>query len=257
MTKYPAMVKSFGTFSLEVKEGSFHAGEVIVLLGQNGTGKSTLVKMLAGIHEPDNVEVQKIRVSVKPQEFSVKFQGTVRELIARKLKATLDDQDFVFEVLKPMQVEALYAKNVQDLSGGELQRLAIVLSLGTSADLCLIDEPSAYLDVEQRMIVGNVIRKHMVRTQKTAFVVEHDFSLATYLADRVIFYEGEPGIRCVASPPMPMVEGMNLFLAQLDVSLRRDGTTGRPRINKPGSAKDVEQRKAGEFFVDERGGGVS
>lgn len=192
------------------------------------------------------------KVSHKPQEINVKFQGTVRELIVDKIAAAIDDQDFVFEVLKPMQVEVLYGKRVQDLSGGELQRLALVLVLGQPADVYLIDEPSAYLDVEQRITAGHVIRRFIVRTQKTAFVVEHDFSLATYLSDRVIFYEGEPGVRCVASPAMSLLEGMNKFLGQLEVSIRRDLSTSRPRINRPGSAKDVEQKKAGQFFVLEK-----
>merc|ERR1712137_434613 len=117
------------------------------------------------------------------------------------------------------------------------------------ADVFLIDEPSAYLDVEQRINVGHVIKGFMVHKQKTAFVVEHDFSLATYLADRVIFYEGEVGVRCVASSPMSLVEGMNKFLQQLNVSIRRDLTSNRPRINKPNSTKDVEQKKSGHFFI--------
>jgi len=251
VVQYPGMIKVFETFSLEVRRGSFSSGEIVVLLGQNGSGKTTFIKMLAGLLKPDGVELQSLRVSIKPQEINVKFCGTVRELIIRKIETAFSDEDFVYEVLKPMLVETLYNKRIRDLSGGELQRLALVLSLGLPADVYLIDEPSAYLDVEQRISAGHVIRNFIVRTQKTAFVVEHDFRLATYLADKIIVYEGEPGVKCVASAPLPLNEGMNSFLKQLDVSIRRDGTTRRPCINKPGSAKDVAQKKVGQFYVDE------
>lgn len=88
---------------------------------------------------------------------------------------------------------------VQNLSGGELQRLAIVLCLGQPADVYLIDEPSAYLDSEQRLHAARVIKRFILHAKKTAFVVEHDFIMATYLADRVVVFEGQPGIKTTAN----------------------------------------------------------
>jgi ATP-binding cassette subfamily E protein 1 len=85
------------------------------------------------------------------------------------------------------------------LSGGELQRVAIVLCLGQPADVYLVDEPSAYLDSEQRIIAAKVIKRFILHAKKTAFIVEHDFIMATYLADRVIVYEGSPSQDCVAN----------------------------------------------------------
>jgi len=146
-------------------------------------------------------------------------------------------------------VDNLFGKDVVSLSGGELQRLAVVLHLGCPADIYLIDEPSAYLDVEQRIATSQVIKRFIMRSQKTAFVVEHDFAMALYLADRVIVYDGEPGVCCYASTPEPVVQGMNRFLRQLQVTLRRDEETFRPRINKLGSVKDREQKQCGEYFV--------
>jgi energy-coupling factor transporter ATP-binding protein EcfA2 len=81
------------------------------------------------------------------------------------------------------------------------------------ADIYLIDEPSAYLDSEQRIVASKVIKRFILHAKKTAFVVEHDFIMATYLADRVIVYEGKPSIDCVANCPQSLLTGMNLFLS--------------------------------------------
>ncbi|GER40408.1 aliphatic sulfonates import ATP-binding protein SsuB [Striga asiatica] len=67
------------------------------------------------------------------------------------------------------------------------------------ADIYLIDEPSAYLDSEQRIVASKFIKRFILHAKKTAVVVEHDFIMATYLADRVILYEGKPSIDCKAN----------------------------------------------------------
>ncbi|CAI5533681.1 unnamed protein product [Closterium sp. Naga37s-1] len=113
------------------------------------------------------------------------------------------------------------------------------------ADIYLIDEPSAYLDSEQRIVAAKVIKRFILHAKKTAFVVEHDFIMATYLADRVIVYEGQPSVDCTARTPQSLNSGMNLFLSQLDITFRMDPTNLRPRINKRESVKDREQKAAG------------
>lgn len=133
-----------------------------------------------------------------------------------------------------------------------MQRVALVLTLGKPRDVYLIDEPSAYLDVEQRVAAARVIRRLVLQQKKTAFVVEHDFLMATYLADRVIVFDGKPGTCCSASAPMPLDQGMNKFLAQIGITVRRDMRTGRPKINKIGGATDREQKRAGTYFLQER-----
>merc|ERR550514_1971760 len=129
---------------------------------------------------------------------------------------------FQSDVAKPMLIDPIKDQSVQHLSGGELQRTALVLALGKPADIYLIDEPSAYLDVEQRVVAARVLKRYILHAKKTAFIVEHDFIMATYLADRVIVYDGEPGVHCTASAPMSLVEGMNKFLSILGVTFRRD-----------------------------------
>jgi len=150
-----------------------------------------------------------------------------------------------------MHVDKMSDLEVQSLSGGQLQSVAIVLTLGRPANIYLFDEPSAYLDVEQRVAAARVIRRFVLNHKKTAFVVEHDFVMATYLADRVIVFDGRPGVQSHASSPMPLAEGMNKFLSQLNITFRA-GRNGRPRINKVGGVRDTEQKKTGNYFFSEQ-----
>jgi ATP-binding cassette subfamily E protein 1 len=118
------------------------------------------------------------------------------------------------------------------LSGGELQRVALTVCLGKPAEVYLIDEPSAFLDAEQRINAGRVIKRFIRNSKKTAFIVEHDFIMATYLADRVIVFQGQPGIQCVTSEPQNILFGINSFLKSMNITFRRDRNNSRPRINK-------------------------
>lgn len=117
------------------------------------------------------------------------------------------------------------------------------MCLGKPAQAYLIDEPSAYLDAEQRIVAARVIKRFVRNCKRAAFVVEHDFIMATYLADRVIVFSGggegdEPGARTTrASTPQPLLTGLNGFLAALSITLRRDRENGRPRINKLNGCK--------------------
>lgn len=148
----------------------------------------------------------------------------------------------------PRRSDDFIDQEVKNLSGGELQRVAIVLALGLPADIYVIDEPSAYLDSEQRIIASRVIKRFIMHAKKTAFIVEHDFIMATYLADRVIVFDGQPGINAHANAPESLLTGCNSFLKNLDVTFRRDPTNYRPRINKGGSQLDQEQKMNGNYF---------
>ncbi|KAJ1820950.1 Fe-S cluster-binding ribosome biosynthesis protein [Coemansia sp. S610] len=246
---YPKMTKTQGNFKLSVVGDMFSESEIIVLLGENGTGKTTLINLLAGNIATDKGEkLDNLKVSFKPQKIAPKFQGTVRLLMHKVIGEVFVSPTFQREVVKPMQIEEILDNDVQNLSGGELQRVALVLALGKPADVYLLDEPSAYLDSEQRINASKVIKRFIMSSKKTAFVVEHDFIMATYLADRVIVMEGTPSVRAKANAPQALLTGMNKFLRSLNITFRRDPTNYRPRINKLDSAKDREQKSTGNFF---------
>lgn len=231
-------------FVLHVEAGEFTDSEIIVLLGENGTGKTTFVRMLAGLlksdeqakleadgydYEASQAGVPEMNVSYKPQKISPKFQGTVRQLLHKRIRDSYVHPQFISDVMKPLDMDNIIDNGVQTLSGGELQRLAITLALGAPADVYLIDEPSAYLDSEQRINCAKVIKRFIMHSKKTAFVVEHDFIMATYLADRVVVYHGRPGVEATAASPESLLTGMNTFLKSLEVTFRRDPVNFRPR----------------------------
>ena len=91
-------------------------------------------------------------------------------------------------------------------------------------------------------------QRFILHAKKTAFIVEHDFIMATYLADRVIVYTGVPAVDCTCNAPQSLLTGMNAFLKDLSITFRRDPTNHRPRINKLNSVKDKEQKSAGTYF---------
>lgn len=245
---YPAMEKALGNFKLRIDPGSFTDSEIIVMMGENGTGKTTFCRMLAGALKPDSkASVPQMSISMKPQTITPKFEGTVRQLFFKKIRSMFLSPQFQTDVIKPLNLDDFIDQEVKNLSGGELQRVAIVLALGMPADIYLIDEPSAYLDSEQRVIAARVIKRFIMHAKKTAFIVEHDFIMATYLADRVIVFDGEPGIDAHANQPESLLTGCNSFLKNLDVTFRRDPTNYRPRINKHHSQLDKEQKSEGNY----------
>lgn len=247
---YPSMKKTMGNFKLEVREGQFSDSEIIVLLGENGTGKTTFIRMLAGKLAPDEEsgEIPSLNISYKPQKISPKSQGTTRQLLHEKIRDAYIHPQFVADVMRPLKIDDIIDQEVQNLSGGELQRVAMALCLGKPADVYLVDEPSAYLDSEQRLVAAKVIKRFILHAKKTGFIVEHDFIMATYLADKVIVFEGQPSVDTMANSPQSLLGGMNKFLEQLNITFRRDPNNYRPRINKLNSVKDSEQKLNGNFF---------
>jgi ATP-binding cassette subfamily E protein 1 len=232
-----------------VQPGEIRRGEIIGILGPNGIGKTTLVKILAGLEESDDKQkFGELTVSYKPQYIAADYAGTVLELLMNVAKENYTSSWYKTEILEPFRMEPLLDHNVMELSGGELQKVAIAAALSRKADLYLLDEPSAYLDVDERLNMAKALRRIVEAHGIPAFVVEHDVVTQDFIADRLMVFSGEPGVQGMANPPTTLRKGMNLFLKDMDVTFRRDSVTRRPRVNKEGSRLDLMQKGIGEYY---------
>jgi ATP-binding cassette subfamily E protein 1 len=251
LVKWENMKKSYKGFQLEVETGDAKEGEVIGILGPNGIGKTTFVKLLAGIEKADEgmpAMLHELQVSYKPQYISAKFEGTVEELLRNVAKDEFTSGLYQSEILTPFNLRPLLDHKVDELSGGELQRVAIAACLSRQAQLYLLDEPSAYLDVEERLVMARIIRRVVENRNVTAFVVEHDVVAQDFIADRLMVFNGEPGVTGYVSQPVSLRKGMNVFLEGMGITFRRDAITKRPRVNKEDSQMDKYQKELGEYY---------
>lgn len=249
LISFTSLQKDFGEFKLDITGGSVKIGESVGIVGPNATGKTTFVKILAGAIEADSGNLDgKVKVSYKPQYITGDFDGTVQDLLYAKAFETVNSGFFVGEVIEPLGIKYLMDKQVANLSGGELQRVAITLCLAAEADMYLFDEPSAYLDSNQRMNAAKTIRRMMEKTGRSGMIVDHDIYFLDMVSDSMMVFGGEPGHHGIGDGPFDMREGMNKFLDAVDITFRRDADTHRPRINKPDSRLDREQKSRGEYY---------
>ncbi|MFP9190077.1 ribosome biogenesis/translation initiation ATPase RLI [Natronosalvus vescus] len=250
LVEYPDLTKSYGDgeFSLEVEGGEIRKNEVLGIVGPNGIGKSTFAKLLTGALESDEGDADlDLEISYKPQYVTIDQHMRV-DVFLSSITDQFGSSYWNTEIAGPLQLERIMEQNLSDLSGGERQRVAIAACLSDTADLYLLDEPSAHLDVEQRVQATRAIRRYAEQQDATVLVIDHDIYMIDLLADRLMVFDGEPAIHGRAGTPQSMRGGMNEFLANLEVTFRRDERTSRPRINKPDSQLDRKQKREGEYY---------
>ncbi len=208
-------------------------GKVVGLLGKNGLGKTTAVKILSGQLKPnfgedssdwlkelkesfrgtelmnyiEKLEEGKLKTVVKPQQVDmIRALDTTPEELLEKY----DERNVKEEVIELLELNDFLSRKLNSLSGGELQRVAIAIAYLRKADLYLFDEPSSYLDVKQRLNAGKLIRR--LSGTASVIVVEHDLSMLDFVADRVHIFYGAPGVFGIVSKPYSVKNGINAFL---------------------------------------------
>ena len=252
--EFGPLEKEYPAFRLRVGGGILPKGETIGIVGPNATGKTTFVKMLAGAEPPtQGTPPPDVTVSYKPQYLKATQAASLRErLLALATDPQFDVVALERELIPALRLDGVMDVALPDLSGGELQRAAVALSLGRRATLYLLDEPSAYLDADERMSMARLIRRRVDHESATALVVDHDVYFLDLACDGLMVFspDGPDGRAGRGEGPFAMREGMNRLLRQVEVTFRRDPETLRPRINQEDSVLDREQRARGEYYYE-------
>lgn len=248
--KYTHIAKEFPGFKLIIDEGEIYFGEVVGIIGPNAIGKTTFMRILVGELTPESGEIliKPENISYKPQYISPDYEGTVEEFLLDKAGSVVKTTFAKDALLKPLNLITLLDREVKKLSGGELQKVFIAATLLRDADLYLLDEPSAFIDIEDRLEVALAINRFIKLNGKPALVIDHDLIIIDAISDRIMVFGGYPGIEGHGSKPLPKRDAMNKFLSNVSITMRRDKHSGRPRINKPGSRLDREQRERKEYY---------
>ena len=246
---YPKLEKKFDTFSVSIEPGKVRKGEVLGIMGANALGKTTMMKMIAGVQKPDVGSVdKKIKIAYKPQYLQNDIDVEVIALLEKANGGPIEGSQEEEQILDPLKIKKLYNKSVKNLSGGELQKIAVASCLIQKVDLYALDEPSAFLDVEDRIAVAKFLQKFVRSFGKSAIIIDHDLQLMDLMSDSMIIFEGESGKAGTATSLLPKAEAMNRFLKSLDMSFRRDEKSLRPRVNKIESRLDKDQKASGNFY---------
>ena len=246
---YPKLEKKFSAFSVSIEPGQVRKGEVLGVMGANALGKTTMMKMIAGVEKPDTGEVdKKVKIAYKPQYLQNDIDVEVISVLDKANGGPIEGSIEEEQIVDHLKIKKLYNKSVKNLSGGELQKVAVASCLLQKVDVYALDEPSAFLDVEDRIAIAKFIQKFVRSFGKSAIIIDHDIQLMDLISDNMVMFEGESGKEGHATAPLSKAEAMNRFLKSLDISFRRDEKSKRPRVNKAESRLDKEQKQTGNFY---------
>ena len=249
MIRYPVLEKKYPNFSVTVEPGQIRKGEVLGIMGANALGKTTMMKMIAGAEKPDSGSLyKKIKIAYKPQYLLNDIDVDVVSLLNKANEGLIEGSQEEEQIIDPLKIKKLYNKSIKNLSGGELQKVSIAACLLQKVDLYALDEPSAFLDVEDRIAVAKFLQQFTRSFGKSAMVIDHDLQLLDLISDSIVIFQGTSGINGHASSPMPKVDAMNEFLKSLNITFRRDEKSKRPRVNKENSRLDKTQKASSNFY---------
>jgi ATP-binding cassette subfamily E protein 1 len=246
---YPLLEKKFPSFSVSIESGKVRKGEVLGIMGANALGKTTMMKMIAGVEKPDSGEIDKnVKIAYKPQYLTNDVDVEVISVLDKANEIPIMGSIEEEQIVEPLKIKKLYNKSVKNLSGGELQKVAVVSCLLQKADVYALDEPSAFMDVEDRIAIAKFIQKFVRSYGKSAIIIDHDLLLMDLISDSMVIFEGTSGVEGHATSPLSKTKAMNQFLKSLEITFRRDEKTLRPRVNKDASRLDKQQKDSGNYY---------
>lgn len=234
--------KKLDSFKLFVESFEIRKKEIIGVIGANALGKTTFAKILAKEIE-SNLNLS-VSISYKPQFINIDFDGSVEEYL-NSIKKIGENE--IKEIIFPLNLQRILLKNIKNLSGGEMQRVAIAACLLKDSDLYILDEPSAFLDIEERISLIKNLKDFIENREKSFLVIDHDLTFISYISHRILLFKGNPGTFGKAKI-YELKDGINEFLKEFQITFRKDKETNRPRINKFDSKIDREQKEKGIYF---------
>ncbi len=249
IVSYPKLEKKYPSFSVSIDPGEVRKGDLLGIMGANALGKTTMMKMIAGVEKPDSGSIdKKIKISYKPQYLTNDVDIEVVTMLENANGGSIDGTTEEEQIIEPLRIKKLYNKSMKYLSGGELQKVAVATCLLKKVDLYALDEPSAFLDVEDRIAVGKFLQKFCRSFGKSAIVIDHDLQLMDLVSDSMVIFEGVSSVEGYATSPLPKIDAMNRFLKSLEITFRRDEKSRRPRVNKDGSRLDKDQKDNQNYY---------
>ncbi len=247
LASWPDFNANIGQFTLSVGQNTVYRGEIVGIIGENGVGKTTFAKAITGLVETDNGRLELgLKISYKPQ-FIEASDVIVRDMLISIKRDFLSSETFS-GIMKRLGIDRILNKNMKNLSGGELQKLAIFSTLLRDADIYLFDEPSANLDLEDRLEAINIVGSFIKANKKGAIIIDHDLMFINAISTRAALFEGTPNKSGRMGNITRTEEAINSLLKRVDITMRKDPDSGRPRINSPNSRLDIEQKKSGRMF---------
>src|SRR5574341_216555 len=265
--RYRTMADRARALTLEQLSFQVAEGEILGIVGPNGSGKSSLLKVLAGLLLPDSGTVllgwQPIRqlsqqdiarlVAVVPQEYVQVFPFTVAETVLmgrfphRKPRFwslgladdTEDDLICAHQAMIETDVLSLADRLVSDLSGGERQRVIIARALAQEPKILLLDEPTAFLDINHQIEICSLISRLRAERRLTVVLVSHDLNVASQHCDRVLMLK-EGKLCRIGSPDDTIKPEVLRMVYGCEVVVDAHPQTGRPRVTMPMGSGSTE-----------------